>query len=168
MLRPFRDDDVVMLCELATDPYVPLIGSLPALADELQALEFIARQHERLRSGVGYSFCIADVEDGRALGTAGLWLRDLSSGRATVGYTVAPSARRRGVATKALRALTSFGWTIPELRRIELYVEPWNTGSVRVAECVGYRREGLLRGHQPIGGRQADMLLYAKLRPRRT
>jgi [ribosomal protein S5]-alanine N-acetyltransferase len=83
----------------------------------------------------------------------------------SVGYTVAPFARRRGVAVKALRAVTAFGWTLSDLFRIELYIEPWNVGSVRTAEAVGYAREGLLRSHQPIGGRRADMLLYANLRP---
>jgi ribosomal-protein-alanine N-acetyltransferase len=61
--------------------------------------------------------------------------------------------------------VTAFGWTLSDLFRIELYVEPWNVGSVRTAEAVGYVREGLLRSHQPIRGRRADMLLYAGLRP---
>jgi RimJ/RimL family protein N-acetyltransferase len=78
---------------------------------------------------------------------------------------VAPFARRRGAAVKALRAVTAFGWTLSDLFRIELYIEPWNVGSVRAAEAVGYAREGLQRSHQPIGGRRADMLLYASLRP---
>lgn len=164
VLRPFGDDDVPMLQELSSDPYVPLIGSLPGGATEEQAWEFIQRQHERLASGVGFSFCVADLATGAALGTAGLWVRDLAQGRATVGYTVAPSARRRGVGTKALRTLTAFGWTLPELHRIELYVEPWNIGSIHVAESAGYEREGLLRSHQPIGDRRADMLLYAVVR----
>ena len=165
LLRPFGAGDVAMLQDLATDPYVPLIGSLPDHASEQQALDFIERQHSRWTTGVGYSFCVADRVDGRALGTAGLWLGDLAQGRASAGYTVAPAARRRGVASSALRALTSFGWTLPELFRIELYVEPWNNGSTRTAEAVGYVREGLLRSHQPIGGRRVDMLLYAALRP---
>ncbi len=165
VLRPFDAGDVAMLRDLATDPYVALIGSLPADATEQQALDFIERQHSRWTTGVGYSFCVADLVDGRALGTAGLWLGDLAQGRASAGYTVAPGARRRGVASSALRALTIFGWTLPELFRIELYVEPWNTGSIRTAEAVGYVREGLLRSHQPIGGRRVDMLLYSALRP---
>ena len=88
-----------MLRDLATDPYVPLIGSLPADASEQQALDFIERQHSRWTTGVGYSFCVADLVDGRALGTAGLWLGDLAQGRASAGYSVAPGARRRGVAS---------------------------------------------------------------------
>jgi RimJ/RimL family protein N-acetyltransferase len=165
VLRPFADSDVDMLMELATDPYLPLIGSLPANATRRAAEEFIARQRQRLPMGAGYSFCVADRRDERtALGTAGLWIAELEHGRASAGYSVAPSARGRGVASSALRALTEFGWTLPELFRIELYIEPWNTGSIRVAEAVGYEREGLLRSHQPIGDRRADMLLFATLR----
>lgn len=64
-------------------------------------------------------------------------------------------------------ALTSFGWTIPALHRIELYIEPWNAGSIGTAVRAGYEREGLLRSHQEIGGRRRDMLLYASVRPDR-
>jgi hypothetical protein len=54
--------------------------------------------------------------------------------------------------------------TIPDLHRIELYIEPWNTSSIRVAEAAGCQREGLLRSHQEIGGTRRDMLLYAMTR----
>ena len=53
---------------------------------------------------------------------------------------------------------------IPQLHRVELYVEPWNTASVRTAENAGYEREGLLRSHGEIGGRRLDMLLFAAVR----
>jgi hypothetical protein len=69
-----------------------------------------------------------------------------------------------GFASAALIALTSFGWTIPALHRIELYIEPWNAGSIGTAERAGYQREGLLRSHQEIGGRRRDMLLCASVR----
>jgi ribosomal-protein-alanine N-acetyltransferase len=171
VLRGFADRDVPMVMELATDPYVPLIGSLPAAASAEEALAWIGRQRGRLAEGIGLSFAIAeagpDAEAGTdaAVGAIGLWLRDLPAGRATVGYSVSPAHRSRGIASSALRALTTFAWTIPELHRIELYVEPWNTSSIRVAETAGYQREGLLRSHQQIGGVRCDMLLYAIMRP---
>lgn len=164
VLRGFAERDVDMVMNLATDPYLPQIGSLPADADADQAREFMARQWGRLTEGAGYSFCVADAATDAALGTAGLWLAELSQGRATIGYSVAPRSRGRGVAGRALTALTEFAWTIPDLHRIELYIEPWNVASVGTAEIGGYQREGLLRSHQWIGGRRVDMLLYAKLR----
>jgi [ribosomal protein S5]-alanine N-acetyltransferase len=55
-------------------------------------------------------------------------------------------------------------WAIPALHRIELYIEPWNTGSIRTAERSDCQREGLLRSRQAIGGRRRDMLLYSVIR----
>ncbi len=164
VLRGFDERDVDMVMNLATDPYLPLIGSLPGNADADQAREFIARQWSRLTSGTGFSFCVAEAGSGAALGTAGLWLGGLADGRATIGYSVAPRARGRGVAGRALTALTGFAWTIPELHRLEAYIEPWNIASIGTAEIGGFQREGLLRSHQSIGGRRVDMLLYAAVR----
>ena len=90
MLRPSRDADVAMLRDLANDPYVALLGSLPGNASEPGALDFIERQHNRLEIGVDYSFCVAELAGDTALGTAVLWIADLAKGRAMVGYTVAP------------------------------------------------------------------------------
>lgn len=165
MLRPFEDTDVEMVIDLATDPYVPLIGSLPARADVSQAADWIARQRARLGEGAGFSFAIAEASSGDAVGAAGLWLAGWQQGRANVGYSVAPRARGRGLAGEALSALVEFAWSIPQLFRLEAHIEPSNTGSIRSAERAGFVREGLLRSHQCIGDTRRDMLLYATVRP---
>jgi len=153
-----------MVQELSADPYVPLIGTLPPNATRQEALDYIDRQRGRLAEGIGFSFAIAEAGTGRGVGGIGLWLAGLDNGRAMAGYSVTPGERGRGLASAALTALACFAWTIPELHRIELYIEPWNTGSVRTAERAGFGREGLLRSHQEIGGHRRDMLLYAAIR----
>lgn len=165
VLREFSPADVPLAIELSTDPYVPLVGTLPAQASEEQALDWIDRQRgERLAQRRGLSFAIAETDSNRAVGQIGLWFAELDKGRATAGYGVGPSARGCGIAAQALVALTRFAWTIPGLHRIELYIEPGNIASIRAAERAGYQREGLLRSHQEIGGERRDMLLYAAIR----
>lgn len=163
-LRAFTAEDVPMLLDLSTDPYVPLTGSLPGNASREDALGYVRRQHDRLLTGEGFSFCVALRESDEAVGQAGLWLRSVASGRATAGYAIAPGVRGRGLAAQALTALTCFAWTLPQVHRVELYVEPWNVASLRTAEAAGYHGEGLLRSHQEIGGRRVDMLLHAAVR----
>jgi [ribosomal protein S5]-alanine N-acetyltransferase len=163
-LRGFEERDVGMLMDLSTDPYLPKIGTLPGNASREEALAYIERQLSRLTTGVGYSFCVANKKTDDALGTAGLWLASIAAGRASAGYSVAPRNRGRRIAGQALTALTRFAWSLPELHRIELYIEPWNAASVRTAEHAGYEGEGLLRSHQEIGGQRVDMLLYAAIR----
>jgi RimJ/RimL family protein N-acetyltransferase len=166
VLRRFTPADLSLALELATDPYVPLIGTLPAAASEQQARDWIDRQRGVLPAGrPGFSFAIAEADGDRAVGQIGLWLDRLSQGRASAGYVVGPAARGRGTAAAALVALTRFAWTIPGLHRIELYVEPGNVASTRTAERAGYEREGLLRSHQRIGGARRDVLLHAAVRP---
>ena len=164
VLRQFSAADLPMVREMSADPYVPLIGTLPPNASAQEAQAYIDRQRGRLAEGKGFSFAIAEADTGRGVGQFGLWLAALAEGRATAGYSVMPSARGRGLAAAALTALTSFGWTIAGLHRIELYIEPWNAGSVKTAERAGFEREGLLRSHQEIGGLRRDMLLYATIR----
>ena len=165
VLREFTDADAHLAAELGDDPYIPLIGSLPASPTAQQGLEWVRRQRGRFAEGTGLSFAIAEAGSGSAVGAIGLWLQNLSAGRATSGYSVSPAHRGRGIASSALTALTAFAWTIPALYRVELYIEPWNSSSIHVAEASGYQREGLLRSHQEIGGTRRDMLLYATTRP---
>lgn len=164
VLREFSELDVPMAIELSTDPYVPLIGSLPANASQQEAREWVDRQRGRLAQGAGFSFAIAEADTDRAVGDMFLGIKQLPQGRASAGYSVISSARGRGVAAAALTAVSSFAWSIPALHRIELYIEPWNVASIKTAERAGYEREGLLRSHQEIGGRRRDMLLYASIR----
>ncbi len=155
-----------MAVELARDAYVPTIGSLPANASHQEALEWVERQRRRHSEGSGFSFAIADAGTRRCVGQMGLWTRELNKGRASAGYGVVPRERGRRIAARALLALLDFAWTIPELHRVELYIEPWNTASVRTADHAGFRCEGLLRSHQEIAGVRRDMLLYASIRNR--
>jgi ribosomal-protein-alanine N-acetyltransferase len=163
-LRAFRPEDANMAMDLSRDPYVPTTGTLPFSATPHQAQQWIHRQQTRHTAGTGFSFAVVDTTEGRCAGFTGLWVRELHSGRATIGYGIAPSSRGRHLVSDALRAVEPFAWTIPELHRLELYIEPWNTASIRTAERAGYLREGLLRSHQEISGQRRDMLLYSTVR----
>lgn len=128
-----------------------------------EAADFVRRQWGRLADGAGYSFAIADRTD-LAVGQIGLWLRDADAGRAELGHWTAPSARGRGVAGHALRALTDWADTQLRIPRLQLFVEPWNAASVATAERCGFVREGLLRSWQDIAGTRRDMYVYARVR----
>jgi [ribosomal protein S5]-alanine N-acetyltransferase len=140
-----------------------MITTVPAAPDAASVQAFIDRQHERTVTGTGYSFVIADAGTDRGLGQIGLW--PLGGGRASVGYWVAPSARRRGIASSALALISEWGLSLPGLARLELYVEPWNEASWHAAEKLGYRREGLLRSWQQVGDARRDMYMYSLLEP---
>ncbi|HEY6492786.1 MAG TPA: GNAT family N-acetyltransferase [Trebonia sp.] len=162
-LRPFTLADVDAVREAAGDPYIPLITTVPAAFTEDEGRRFIERQWNRAEHGTGYSFAIADANSDRAVGQVGLWLKDLDEGRASVGYWVIRSGRGRQAATSAVQALARWAHDELQIPRLQLCVEPWNTASVMTAEKAGFRREGLLRSWQEVGGTRRDMYMYARV-----
>ncbi|WP_218922828.1 GNAT family N-acetyltransferase [Streptomyces sp. ms115] len=163
VLRPWEMSDLPLIREASLDPYIPLITTIPAPYSEAAAEAFVRRQWERAATGAGYPFAIVRSRDRRPVGAIGLWLRELPEGRASLGYWLTDLARGQGVARAALRTVT--GWALRDLGvpRLQLYIEPWNTASARIAEDIGFRREGLLRGWQQVGDERRDMAVYALL-----
>ncbi|MEO6470253.1 MAG: GNAT family protein [Aeromicrobium sp.] len=160
-LRAFEPRDADIIASAADDPLIPLITTVPTTGSPADVDAYIQRQHERLTSGAGYSFAIADFETDEAVGQIGLWLHEISTGRASTGYWVASSFRRRGYARAALQALTAWAVELDEVERLHLFVEPWNAGSWRAAEACGFEREGLLHAWEQVGDERKDMYVYS-------
>jgi RimJ/RimL family protein N-acetyltransferase len=163
VLRAFTARDASLIQDVSTDPLIPLITSVPTTPDLAVAQAYISRQHARLSDGVGYSFAVARSPGDEALGQIGLWPANLADGRASIGYWTAARHRGRGVATRALRIISTWGLELPGVHRLELYVEPWNEASWRTAERAGYEREGLLRSWRTVGHERRDMYMYSLL-----
>lgn len=163
LLRDWREADTGVVLAVADDPLIPSISSVPTDGDHASALAFIARQNQRAVDGVGWAFAVATSEEEPASGFVGIFWRDRQEGRASIGYWTEPDARWRGVTTRAVRLAATWALEHDGLMRLEAYIEPWNTGSIRVAEGAGFEREGLMRSFAPIGDERMDALLYARL-----
>ncbi|MET9149484.1 GNAT family N-acetyltransferase [Streptomyces sp. NPDC004042] len=83
-------------------------------------------------------FVLVRREDGRAVGGMGFHGAPDEDGCAEVGYDLAPSARGRGYATEALRALSAWALARDGVRRLIALIEPDNGPSQRVVTRAGY------------------------------
>ena len=101
-------------------------------------------------AGAGMVFAI--VIEGDAVGTIGFAQHAPLAGHAELGYWLRSDLCGRGLMTEAASAVVEYGFAVLGLHRIELRAAPPNVGSVRVAEKVGFTREGTLRH----GARGAD------------
>ncbi len=79
------------------------------------------------------------------------------------GCGVVPRARGRGVATEALRLLSDWSVTALDIRRLQVLVAQENTPALRLAERVGFRREGVLRAYWEDHGRRLDVVMLSML-----
>jgi RimJ/RimL family protein N-acetyltransferase len=165
VLRPFALGDLAMVGAAAVDPYIPSITSIPARYNPAEGRAFIERQHDRSADGHGYPFVIARAEaPTQGLGAIGLWLREIESGRASIGYWLLSEARGQHLAAVALGGVVRFAFDVLAIPRLHLFIEPWNIASQCTAESVGFTQEALLRGWERIEDEQRDAYSYVLLR----
>jgi [ribosomal protein S5]-alanine N-acetyltransferase len=164
VLRPYTVSDLALVRQAAADPVIPSISSVPRRYTDDAGRAFIERQHARGAEGDGYSFVIAAADAPRTgVGSIGLWLQEIESGRASIGYWLVAGARGHGLAAHALRAVVSFAFGTLAIPRLHLFVEPWNVASARTARAAGFGREATLRGWERIDGEQRDADCFALL-----
>jgi [ribosomal protein S5]-alanine N-acetyltransferase len=165
VLRAYTLSDLAMVRQASADALIASISSVPATYSDDAGRAFIERQYARASEGDGFSFVIAhESEPSTGLGSIGLWLQEIESGRASIGYWLIHAARGNGLAGTALRAVVAFAFGELAIPRLHLFVEPWNIASARTAEAAGFRREATLRGWERIDGAQHDADCFALLR----
>jgi L-phenylalanine/L-methionine N-acetyltransferase len=79
---------------------------------------------------------------------------------ADLGLMVSERHRRRGIGTALLREAEEWARTVG-VRKLELHVFPHNDAAIHLYESVGFRREGLRRGHYRRGEEYLDAVLMA-------
>ena len=150
-LRRFSEDGVPAITAACQDPEIPRWTPVPSPYTEDEARWFVA--------SVPDARAIVDAATGELLGSIGWRYLDQENGQ--IGYWVARAARGRGVATEALRVLLR--WAIDELGagRVQLWAEPGNVASQRVAEKAGFTRECVLRFYLNFKGERRDGVMFS-------
>jgi RimJ/RimL family protein N-acetyltransferase len=164
-LRLRTDADIPAMVEACQDPAIQRYTVVPENYTDANAREFGRRSAIALANGTELSLVITDADNDELLGTIALRRVGAEAGRWSVGYWVAPWARRRGIATAAVRLITAYGFTELGAREIELLAEPENAASLAVAERAGFRRGALLPDHIVIKGSTHDVFMYTLLPP---
>ncbi|MEU2825444.1 GNAT family N-acetyltransferase [Streptomyces bacillaris] len=152
LLRPWREEDVPALLEAYDDPVMRQWVRLPVSTPE-EAARWLELQREGWASGTRFSFAVTDVSRGGELvGNLALKRPGPDPERAEVGYWTAAWARGRGVAPRALEALTAWAFAAfaeEGLVRLELLHQVDNVASCKVAEKSGYAFAELLDALPP-------------------
>ena len=153
-----------MLLELVQDESIKEFTLVPTNGGVSFVRSWIRRYDEGWRNGDRAGFIVRGVEDDGFLGFASMFKLDLPAREGEIGYAVAPEARGRGVAGRALELLTAWGFDELGLERLELRIAVANPASERVAARSGYLREGVLRSVHFKEGRRADIGIWSRLR----
>jgi len=155
LLRPWEDGDTASLVEAYRDPVLRR-WTRRQVEDTEDALRWLELRRRGWAFGDRLSFAVLEDRAGhdsaRLVADVVLKRPDLAGQSAEVGYWTAAHARGRGVAPRALEALTAWAFeTFAEdgLQRLELLHQVDNAASCRVAEKSGFTFAEVLPPHPP-------------------
>jgi RimJ/RimL family protein N-acetyltransferase len=166
-LRPWTQDDVPAIAAACREAEIARwLDQIPQPYTDHDARAYVALCEAGWREGASATFAITDATSGEVLGSIGLrHLSDLEAGTSEIGYWVKREARGRSVAKRALYLITR--WALEELGipRLQLRADELNDPSKRVAEAVGFVREGVLRSsrYNARQQRRVDFVMYSLL-----
>jgi RimJ/RimL family protein N-acetyltransferase len=162
-LRAWEPDDAPAVFAACQDPLISRFIPVPLPYTQEVARQFVVRRRADWDGEGERSFVITGAATGEVLGSIarhGPW-----GHRAQFGYWLAPPARGRGVATRALRLITDWTLETTDVIRLDLYTHPDNDASGRVAERAGYVREGVRRAWDlDREGNPEDAVFYVLVR----
>jgi RimJ/RimL family protein N-acetyltransferase len=139
VLRPFTLDDVPDVTAACQDPeIVRWTARIPSPYTQDDARSWISG-HEDLRDQrAAFIFAIVNRADRRLSGSISVEHIGVPSEGGLFGYWVAPWARNRGFARRALRLLSEWALAVGGFDALHLTTMIGNTASERVAEACGF------------------------------
>ncbi len=164
LLRPYRMNDVDGLFHAVRESIKEISVWLPFAHENYsikESKDWIKKRPKEWKEGITYDFAIFDTQNGDMVGGCGLNEIDERNGKANLGYWVRTSYTGRGVAVVAARLLAKWGFEALNLKRIEIGIAVGNKRSLRVAEKVGAKREGILRNRINIRDKMHDAVMHS-------
>ncbi len=137
-------------------------GTVPNLAGAEKLIQRFAEWRRLPDPGTRWG--LIHREDGRLLGTCGLFKWNAAWNSCTLGYELAPEAWGRGYMREAVDAALRWGFAEMRLMRIEAQVHPDNAASIALLERLGFRHEGRQREAGVWFGQRHDLLHFGLLK----
>ena len=157
VLRPWELSDAERFYEILNNDAFVYFPVRPKTLDEEYAY---LKQHIDSPTSRQYNFTV--LYKGLIIGSVGIKLDFHRPHIGEIGYFIDEMYWGKGIACEAVKLLEAYGWNTLKLHRLEVFMRPENTASVRVAEKCGYRKEGLMKEVLMSSDGFKDAYLFAK------
>ena len=161
-VRSWHKDDLNALLRHANNPKIAanLRDQFPhpyTRRDGIDYLEYVQTQEPQCSFAIEYG--------GEAVGGVGFQMgRDIARISAEMGYWLSEEYWGRGIATRAVTAMSDWAFENYNLTRVFAMAFAHNAASIRVLEKSGFERECVMRRSAIKQGVVLDQILFAKVR----
>jgi ribosomal-protein-alanine N-acetyltransferase len=162
LLRPWDEADAEALHAAFGDPETMRFWAFPPRRDLPETVDMI-RESRAVDPQIHAAFAITLRDTGEPVGMVNYHERRPIHRRLALGWILVRSWQHRGIMREAVPALLNHCFDRLDTNRIEARIEAENTPSVRLAEWLGFAREGLMRDWMFVGGEPRSPHLHALL-----
>jgi ribosomal-protein-serine acetyltransferase len=167
LLRPFERRDTLPLVEAVRVSLSELSLWLPwahPTYGRSDAQGYIRESMRSWKEGKAFDFAIRPLDEPRRhFGNISVWFISRSFRTGEVGYWIRSDETSKGLATEATRRALDIAFNELRLHRVILRIAIGNRPSERVAEKLGFTREGVLREEIKIRGTWLDHSVWGML-----
>ncbi|WP_437599726.1 GNAT family N-acetyltransferase [Sorangium sp. So ce590] len=166
VLREIQESDAEALFSVCSDAEWLRLWGAPVhreVADTRKMIGMLKRAHQE-GSQLRWGISIRGSE--HLIGAVGFYRFLMPHYRAEITYEQARTSSGKGYMTEALRAVVRFGFEQLDLHTIEAGIDPGHGPSLRVAERLGFQREGYLRENYFFQGSFYDTILCTLFSPK--
>lgn len=165
LLQPYTPTDLDFLGRLESDPEVlRFLDWGPRAAGHLRdSLAEKVTQTALRAEGDDLTLLVRVAATGERVGDVQLSWTSAEHRQGEIGFITHPAHAGQGYATEAAELMLRLGFTQLGLHRIHARLDARNTGSARVCERLGLRREAHLRQNAFRKGEWTDEVVYAAL-----
>ncbi len=103
-------------------------------------------------------------ETGQIAGTCGFHKWDHDNKTVELGYDLAKAFWGKGIVVEAVSAVLDYAFANWDINRIQAFIAIHNSQSARVAEKLGFTREGVIRDQLLFQGQYYDHYCYSLLK----
>jgi ribosomal-protein-alanine N-acetyltransferase len=161
-LQPLATADARLLFPLMDDPEVMAYWDLPAMDDPDLVAAIVEAQVAATASGQAIHWAIRALADEAFLGCCSLSAIDGWHKRGEIGFVLGRAAWGQGYAQEAMQAVVAHAGGAG-IRRLAARTHLGNRRSEILLGKLGFKQEGLLRGHILRDGERRDCRLFGLL-----
>lgn len=164
-LLPVDDGNARNLWRVLQQPNLREFQDIPRVSIEEFDRQVRTRPKRLGPGGIGrFEWLLHERQTGADIGWVSVRINDRTREHAELGYSLVTSARHKGYATEALRALVDEIFAATELGELHACTVPENISSRHVLERLGFAESRLLHGGALVRNRRVDIILYVYTR----
>jgi ribosomal-protein-serine acetyltransferase len=167
VLRPFRRRDAEPLVTAVHESLDELARWLPWVHrgySRPDAIRFIRDSNAAWTEGRAFDFTIRNPDRPKThLGNVSVWHTSQREQSGEIGYWIRSGSTGNGIGTEATCRVMQTSFEELGLHRVTLRIATGNAASERIAENLGFVREGLLRKEVLVAGAWLDHSLWSIL-----